>query len=103
MGAGPDGFGWVTSPMIVADAGGALFPWEGSGPEESSFGNFEFEKLVDNQNEYVHHMPLDVRVWTFRRDARNQGVSTNAAAEARGSLGCVLWAVVAASVPWGED
>lgn len=73
-----------------------FFSWEGSGYKGSSFGKFEFEKLVDNQNEYVYHMQFDMWVWTFSRDAKNQVIGTYVAAEAPGSLGCVLWAVAAA-------
>lgn len=60
----------------------STFSWEGSGYKESSFGKFEFAKLVDNQNEYVYHMQFDVWVWTFSRDAKNQVISTYVAAEA---------------------
>lgn len=55
MRVGPEGFGCVASQMMMADAGGALFSWEGSGQKESSFGKFEFAKLVDNQNECLSH------------------------------------------------
>lgn len=53
-----------------------LLSWEGSG-YESSLGNTEFEKLVDNQNVYVYHMQFDVWVWTFSKDAKNQESSTH--------------------------
>ena len=54
-----------------------FFPWEGSGYKESRFGNFELEKLVDNQNGYVYHMQFDVWVWTFRKEVKIQESSAH--------------------------
>lgn len=48
----------------------SYFSWEGSGYKETSFGNFEFEKPVDNQNGYVYHMQFDMWVWTLSKEVK---------------------------------
>ena len=63
---------WLSDYLIIKKdtEGGFFSPWEGSGYKESSFGNFELEKLVDNQNCYVYHMQFDMWVWTFCKEVK---------------------------------
>lgn len=55
---------------IISEVVTGSFSWEGSGIKESSFGNFECERLVDNKNGYVDHIQFDVWVWTVSEEVK---------------------------------